>query len=111
MCETGKATGFTSVLEVPSIPTTPADPAITDWSVCRMPFGAADLNRCVGATIEMGKPQSLGARQVTLSPFEHRPHHRHEIDARFGKHILVAGALPGLAVGLPRQQSEVDQFG
>ena len=41
MCDTGNGIGFTSLLVAPTIPTTPADPAITDRSVCRTPFGAA----------------------------------------------------------------------
>ena len=41
MCDTGNAIGLTSLLDAPTIPTTPADPAITDWSLCRTPFGAA----------------------------------------------------------------------
>jgi hypothetical protein len=32
---------LTSLLDAPTIPTTPADPAITDLSQCRIPFGAA----------------------------------------------------------------------
>ena len=41
MCDTGNAIGLTSLLEAPNIPTTPADPAITERSQCRTPFGAA----------------------------------------------------------------------
>ena len=41
MCAIGKAMGSTSLLVAPTMPTTPAEPAIIDASVCRMPLGAA----------------------------------------------------------------------
>ena len=40
-CDTGNGIGLTSLLDAPTIPTTPADPAITELSQCRIPFGAA----------------------------------------------------------------------
>ncbi len=41
MCEIGNGIGFTSALDAPIMPTTPAEPAITERSQCRTPFGAA----------------------------------------------------------------------
>jgi hypothetical protein len=41
MWATGKAIGFTSLLVAPTMPTTPAEPAMTDVSVWRMPLGDA----------------------------------------------------------------------
>ena len=41
MCEMGNGIGLTSSLDAPTMPTTPAEPAITDRSQCRTPFGAA----------------------------------------------------------------------
>ena len=67
-------------------------------------FASAPQPRCVSRS-------RLRPGRWRLPPLEHRPHHRHEFDAGVGEHILVAAALPGLAVGPPRQQPELDQFG
>ena len=68
-----------------------------------MALGAADLDGSLGAAAQMRKPQPVAARQVLSAPLEHRPDHRHEIDAGLGQHVLVAAALPGLTVGPPGQ--------
>ncbi|WP_196763794.1 hypothetical protein [Mycobacterium avium] len=41
MCATGKAIGSTSLLVAPTMPTTPAEPAMTELSVWRIPLVAA----------------------------------------------------------------------
>ena len=65
----------------------------------------------LGTAALVRQPQRVAAGQVAPPPLEHRPDHRHEIDAGIGQHILFAAALARLAVGPPGQQTEVDQFG
>ena len=49
--------------------------------------------------------------EMATAPLEHRPHHRHEVRAGLGQHVLVAYPPPRLPVGTPDQQPGVDQFG
>jgi len=68
-----------------------------------MPFGTADFDVRLGAAAQMREPQAIAARQVVSPPLEHRPDHRHEIDAGVGQHVFLAATLPGLTVGPARQ--------
>ena len=68
-----------------------------------MPFGTADFDVRLGAAAQMREALAIAARQVVLPPLEHRPDHRHEIDAGVGQHVFLAATLPGLTVGPARQ--------
>jgi len=76
-----------------------------------VPLGAADGDGRVGAAVPVGQPQRRRARQVALTPLEHRPHHRHEVESCFGEHVLVAASLARFTVGLPFEQAGFDEVG
>ncbi|BBX99505.1 hypothetical protein MSEO_00050 [Mycobacterium seoulense] len=63
----------------------------------QMPFGAT-----VSTPASAPHPDASGAGGCApaggADPLEHRPHHRHEVDAGLGEHIFLAAALPGLVV-------------
>jgi ribosome small subunit-dependent GTPase A len=66
----------------------------------QMALRTTNFHARLGAAAQVGQPQPVAAGQVTPSPLEHRPHHRHEFDSGLGEHVFVATALPGLPIGL-----------
>ena len=101
---------FTSESSARANALSPADP---DGELIRrhvVALRAADLDGGLGAAVLVREPQRRVVGQVASPPLEHRPDHRHEVDAGIGEHVLVAAALPWLLVRPALEQSGLDEL-